>query len=80
MELKSVWLKKIQLFKLHIFLEGHKILQTLPLTFDYSIHTVKSKGKTSQNFVAFSEYMNFIGRLGKSDTGHFLHTNCIYGT
>ena len=24
-----------------------------------SVHTVKSKGKISQNFVAFSEYMNF---------------------
>ena len=24
-----------------------------------TIHTVKSKGKISQNFVAFSEYMNF---------------------
>ena len=25
-----------------------------------AVHTVKSKGKISQNFVAFSEYMNFI--------------------
>ena len=25
-----------------------------------TVHTVKSKGKISQNFVAFSEYMNFI--------------------
>ena len=24
-----------------------------------AVHTVKSKGKISQNFVAFSEYMNF---------------------
>ena len=24
-----------------------------------TVHTVKSKGKSSQNFVAFSEYMNF---------------------
>ena len=24
-----------------------------------TVHTVKSKGKISQNFVAFSEYMNF---------------------
>ena len=34
------------------------------LKFIYSekatVHTVKSKGKISQNFVAFSEYMNFI--------------------
>ena len=29
---------------------------TLLLT---AVHTVKSKGKISQNFVAFSEYMNF---------------------
>jgi len=25
----------------------------------YAVHTVKSKGKISQNFEAFSEYMNF---------------------
>ena len=37
--------------KVHIFWEGHKILQNLPLTFDYS------KRKILQNFVAFSEYM-----------------------
>ena len=46
-----------------IFWEGHKILRNLPLTFDYStmywVHTVKSKGKISKNFVAFSEYSNF---------------------
>ena len=44
--------------KVHTFWEGHKILRNLFLTFDYST-TVKSKGKISQNFVAFSEYMNF---------------------
>ena len=44
--------------KVHIFWEGHKILRNLHLTFDYST-AVKSKGKISQNFVAFSEYMNF---------------------
>ena len=26
-----------------------------------AVHTVKSKGKISQNFVAFSDYMNFRG-------------------
>ena len=40
--------------KVHIFWEDHKIVQNLPLTFD-----LNSKGKISQNFVAFSEYMNF---------------------
>ena len=45
--------------KVHIFWEGHKILRNLPLTFDSTVHTVKSKWKISQNFVAFSEYMNF---------------------
>ena len=39
------------------FIEGHKILQNLPLT---SVCTVvKNKGKISQNFVSFSEYLNF---------------------
>ena len=45
-------------------------MRKLPFTFDYSIHTVKSKGKISQNFVAFSEYMNFkeaIFSLDESD-------------
>ena len=37
--------------KVHIFREGHKILTVCT--------AVKSKGKISQNFVAFSEYMNF---------------------
>ena len=44
--------------KVHIFWEGHKILRNLPLTFDF-MYSSKSKGKISQNFVAFSEYMNF---------------------
>ena len=30
------------------------------------VHTVKSKGKISQNFVAFSEYMNFTSEFKKS--------------
>ena len=36
-----------------------------------TVHTVKSKGEISQNFVAFSEYMNFTfcERLGKSQFG-----------
>ena len=45
------------LVKVHIFWEGHKILRNFPLIFDYSTH--RSKGKILQNFVAFSEYMNF---------------------
>ena len=34
-------------------------MRNLPLTFDCMYCTVKSKGKISKNFVAFSEYMNF---------------------
>ena len=33
---------------------------TLPLT---TVHTVKSKVKISQNFVTFSEYMNFTSNI-----------------
>ena len=29
---------------------------------DLPVHKVKNKGKISQNFVAFSEYMNFTGK------------------
>ena len=47
-------------FKVHIFWEGHKILWNLHLTFNRMHCTVvKSKVEISQNFVAFSEYMNF---------------------
>ena len=35
-----------------------KILRNLPLTFDHSTYSQK-KWKILQNFVAFSEYMNF---------------------
>ena len=45
-------------FKVHIFWEGRKILRNPPLTFDYSTYS-QGKGKISQNFVAFSIYMNF---------------------
>ena len=41
------------MYKVHIFREGHKILRNLQFT------CALCKGKISQNFVAFSEYMNF---------------------
>ena len=47
-------------------------MRNLPLTFDYNtiaVHTVKSKGKISQNFVAFSEYMNFKTTSAKQAKG-----------
>ena len=34
-------------------------MQNLPLQYYSTLHTVNSKGKISENFVAFSEYMNF---------------------
>ena len=47
------------LLKVHIFWEGHKILQNLHLILMTVCTAVKSKVKISQNFVACSEYMNF---------------------
>ena len=35
-----------------------KVCEVFPLLLT-TVHTVKSKGKISQNFDAFSEYMNF---------------------
>ena len=35
-----------------------KVCEIFPLLLT-TVHTVKNKGKISQNFVAFSEYMNF---------------------
>ena len=40
-----------QFFKVHIFWEGHKILQNLHQLFDWQF--------IGGDFVAFSEYMNF---------------------
>ena len=48
--------------KVHIFWEGHKILQNLPLTFDCMYC---SKRNILKNFVVFSEYMNFTVRPQK---------------
>ena len=47
--------------KVHTFWEGHKILHNLNLRFDhYSMGQVsKSMVEISQNFVAFSECVNF---------------------
>jgi len=45
--------------KVHIFWEGHKVLQNLLLIL--SVCTLdKSKVEISQNFVAYSEYTNFM--------------------
>ena len=51
-------------FKIHIFLEGHKILRNLHRRFDrYYIDCYymgdKFKLEILQNFVSLSEYMNF---------------------
>ena len=58
-------------------------MRNLPLTFDYSTYTVKSKGNISQNFVAFSEYMNFTTKcqIGSEDFVNFcslLRNNELY--
>ena len=39
-----------------------KFCEIFPLILSYVV-PVKSKGKISQNFVAFSEYMNFTGKF-----------------
>ena len=67
--------------KVHIFWEGHKILRNLHLTFVLVV-PVKSKVKISQNFVAFSEYMNFIYLIQLGIQVEFLHLLCrhLYST
>ena len=47
-----------QLKLIRIFWEGHKICEISTLLLS-TVHTDKSKVEISQNFVAFSEYMNF---------------------
>ena len=44
-----------------VYSEKATKFSTLLLTFVYFFHTEKSKSEISQNFVAFSEYMNFKG-------------------
>ena len=64
--------------KVHIFWEGHKLLRNLHLTFDCMYCTCKSKGKISQNFVAFSEYMNFMDLAIKISLPNFDdYRNCV---
>ena len=52
----------INISKIHIFWEGHKILRNFHLTF-VLCSVSQSKVKISQNFVVFSEYMNFTKSL-----------------
>ena len=49
----KLWINNFKEIKVHIFWEGHKFLRYLLVV------TVKSTMENSQNFVAFSEYMNF---------------------
>ena len=49
--------------KVHIFWEGHKFCEISTLLLSYVV-LVKNKVEISQNFVAFSEYMNFIYNFG----------------
>ena len=42
-----------------VYSEKAKKISEIFLLLLTTVHTVKSKGKISQNFVAFSEYMNF---------------------
>ena len=48
--------------KVHIFWEGHKFCEIFTLLLSYVV-PVKIKLVISQNFVAFSEYMNFNNNL-----------------
>ena len=45
--------------KVEVLWEGHNILRNHHFRFDVYYNTVKSKLEISQNFVGFSEYLNF---------------------
>ena len=53
--------------KVHVFWERQKFCEIFTLLLSY-VALVKSKVKISQNFVAFSEYMNFTNKVF---AGHF---------
>ena len=66
LKLRSTWTKSFWTMnernKVHIFWEGQKILRNqFTLFLSYRV-PVKSKVKNSQNFMAFSEYMNYTKR------------------
>ena len=50
--------RKFKFLKFIYSEKATKFCEIFPLLLT-RVHTVKSKGKVSQNFVAFSEYMNF---------------------
>ena len=50
---------KVRPNKVDMIWEGHKILKSSAYVWLLKVHTVKSKMNISQNFVAFSEFMNF---------------------
>ena len=54
----KIFYSKTTTIKVHIFWEGHKILQNFTLLLTGTTKD-KSKVKISQNFMAVSEYMNF---------------------
>ena len=56
----------MEVVKFIYFEKATKFCEIFPL-FLATVHTVKSKGKISQNFVAFLKYMNFnyIGKMSK---------------
>ena len=51
--------RKAWFYKVRIFWEGHKLCEISTVNLSYVV-TIKSTVDISQNFVAFSEYKNFI--------------------
>ena len=66
---------KIFLLKLIYSEKATKFCEIFTLLLSYVV-PVKSKVEISQNFVAFSEYMNFIN-TDASDICTTVHNNCI---
>ena len=60
-ELVKYILSKVN--KVQLFLEGHKNLPHPPYGFDIYLVDIKNIKKISQNFVAFSEKLNFKNEL-----------------
>ena len=62
------------------FIYSEKATKIFPLLLT-TVHTVKSKGKISQNFVAFSEFMNFTNVsvvFSQQSTFVVLTSRCIF--
>ena len=73
-DMEAEW--RLEVIKFIYSEKATKFCEIFPLLLT-TVHTVKSKGKIFQNFVAFSEYMNFTGFCYQSHNGRNHNKNFV---